>query len=229
MLLLQKHSLTPNPRRAKRPPQVDDHAQTPHRQADRSRGRLHARLHLFRPRPAKVCLAWDACHRRRGIQLVRQPRHVDEPLALQLFDPDRVDVAPGSNVVREDHEVDRRGLCHSLHRYANLALRIPLAFLNLPVAQWRSEGVANPRHLRSSGGIHMADTKTFVVNAPSWIDLSTSDPTAARDYYSKLFGWKAEPEKDPAAGGYAGARAGGQGVARNGGLPGPRRPFPRAD
>src|SRR5260370_1981161 len=70
----------------------------------------------------------------------------------------------------------------------------------------------------------MADTKTFVVNAPAWIDLSTSDPTAARDYYSKLFGWKAEPEKDPEAGGYAIARPGGPDVAGLRGLQDPHAP-----
>jgi uncharacterized protein len=70
----------------------------------------------------------------------------------------------------------------------------------------------------------MADAKTFVVNAPAWIDLSTKDPAGARDYYSKLFGWKAEPEKDPAAGGYAIARLGGQDVAGIGGLQDPNAP-----
>jgi predicted enzyme related to lactoylglutathione lyase len=70
----------------------------------------------------------------------------------------------------------------------------------------------------------MAETKTFVVNAPAWIDLSTKDPAAARDYYSKLFGWKAEPEKDPAAQGYALARLDGKDVAGIGGLQDPTGP-----
>jgi len=70
----------------------------------------------------------------------------------------------------------------------------------------------------------MADAKTFVVNAPSWIDLSTKDPAAARDYYGKLFGWKSEPEKDPAAGGYAIARLGGQDAAGIGGQQDPNAP-----
>ena len=38
----------------------------------------------------------------------------------------------------------------------------------------------------------MADTKTTVANAPIWLDLSSSDAAASRDYYSKLFGWKVE-------------------------------------
>lgn len=70
----------------------------------------------------------------------------------------------------------------------------------------------------------MADTKTFVVNAPAWIDLSSTDPAAARDYYSKLFGWKAEPEKDPNAGGYAIAQLGGKDVAGIGGTQQPNTP-----
>ena len=70
----------------------------------------------------------------------------------------------------------------------------------------------------------MADAKTFVVNAPAWIDLSTKDPAAARDYYSKLFGWQAQPERDPEAGGYAIARLGGQDVAGIGGQQDPNAP-----
>ncbi len=63
----------------------------------------------------------------------------------------------------------------------------------------------------------MADAKTFVVNAPAWVDLSSTDPAAAREFYTKLFGWKAEPEKDPEAGGYAVARLGGKDIAGIGG------------
>ncbi|HVH63612.1 MAG TPA: VOC family protein [Candidatus Dormibacteraeota bacterium] len=70
----------------------------------------------------------------------------------------------------------------------------------------------------------MPETKTSVVNAPIWIDISTKDPAAARDFYSKLFGWKAEPEKDPAAGGYALARVNGKDVAGIGGQQDPGAP-----
>ena len=38
----------------------------------------------------------------------------------------------------------------------------------------------------------MADAKTFVADAPAWIDLSSTDAAASRDFYSKLFGWKIE-------------------------------------
>ena len=73
----------------------------------------------------------------------------------------------------------------------------------------------------------MADAKTFVVNAPAWIDLGSTDPDAAREFYTKLFGWKAEVEKDPAAGGYAMARFGDKDVAGIGGKQ-PGDPSPSA-
>ena len=69
-----------------------------------------------------------------------------------------------------------------------------------------------------------ADAKTFVVNAPAWIDLSSTDPDKSRDFYSKLFGWEATPEKDPAAGGYAIARLDGKDVAGIGGTQDPQAP-----
>jgi predicted enzyme related to lactoylglutathione lyase len=72
--------------------------------------------------------------------------------------------------------------------------------------------------------MHMADAKTFVVNAPTWIDLSSTDPAGSRDFYSKLFGWHAEPEKDPNAGGYAVARLGDKDVAGIGGTQDPNAP-----
>jgi predicted enzyme related to lactoylglutathione lyase len=70
----------------------------------------------------------------------------------------------------------------------------------------------------------MADAKTFVVNAPAWVDLSSTDPAASRDYYSKLFGWTAVPEADPEAGGYAVAKLGGKDVAGIGGTQDPSAP-----
>jgi uncharacterized protein len=58
----------------------------------------------------------------------------------------------------------------------------------------------------------MADAKTFVANAPAWIDLSSKDPDGSTAFYSKLFGWKVE-SAGPDAGGYAMARLGGKDVA----------------
>src|SRR5215831_20431846 len=44
------------------------------------------------------------------MQLVRQPRDLDPTFSLQALDSNRVDVAPRSNVVGEDHQLDRLGL-----------------------------------------------------------------------------------------------------------------------
>lgn len=70
----------------------------------------------------------------------------------------------------------------------------------------------------------MADTKTLVAGAPAWVDLSTDDPAAAREFYARLFGWKVEVEPDPAAGGYAMARIGDKIVAGIGGKQDPQGP-----
>src|SRR2546421_1557005 len=59
----------------------------------------------------------------------------------------------------------------------------------------------------------MAETRTFVTNAPVWVDLSSKDAAGSRDYYAKLFGWKVDLTKDPAAGGYALATIAGKNVA----------------
>src|SRR5437868_5152082 len=59
----------------------------------------------------------------------------------------------------------------------------------------------------------MAEAKTAVANKPAWVDLSTSDAQAAREFYSKLFGWKVEVNPDPQYGGYGMANVGGKQVA----------------
>ena len=59
----------------------------------------------------------------------------------------------------------------------------------------------------------MAEAKTAIANKPAWVDLSTSDPSAARDFYAKVFGWKIEVSPDPQYGGYAMAKSGGKDVA----------------
>jgi len=63
----------------------------------------------------------------------------------------------------------------------------------------------------------MAEAKTAVANKPVWVDLASSDPAAARDFYSKLFGWKVEVNPDPQYGGYGLAKIGGKDVAGIGG------------
>jgi predicted enzyme related to lactoylglutathione lyase len=52
----------------------------------------------------------------------------------------------------------------------------------------------------------MAETKTSVANKPAWVELSSSDAAASRDFYSKLFGWKIEVNPDPQYGGYGMAK-----------------------
>jgi predicted enzyme related to lactoylglutathione lyase len=59
----------------------------------------------------------------------------------------------------------------------------------------------------------MAEPKTAVANKPAWVDLSTSDAPAAREFYSKVFGWKIEVNPDPQYGGYGMANVGGKQVA----------------
>ncbi|MFJ6753099.1 VOC family protein [Streptomyces sp. NPDC091266] len=38
--------------------------------------------------------------------------------------------------------------------------------------------------------------------APCWVELATSDPEAAKGYYREVFGWRAETDPRPEAGGY---------------------------
>lgn len=70
----------------------------------------------------------------------------------------------------------------------------------------------------------MADTKTSVAHAPIWLDLSASDPEAARNFYSKVFGWKVEVNPDPQYGGYGMAKLDGKDVAGIGGKQDPAGP-----
>src|SRR6266480_3523228 len=59
----------------------------------------------------------------------------------------------------------------------------------------------------------MAEAKTAVANKPTWVDLSTTDASAAREFYSKVFGWKIEVDPDPQYGGYGMAEADGKRAA----------------
>ena len=70
----------------------------------------------------------------------------------------------------------------------------------------------------------MAETRTFVANAPAWVDLSSTDAAAARDFYGKLFGWKVDLAPDPGAGGYALATIDGKNIAGIGGTQDPNGP-----
>src|SRR2546430_9043110 len=59
----------------------------------------------------------------------------------------------------------------------------------------------------------MAEAKTAVANKPTWVDLSTTDASAAREFYSKLSGWKIEVDPDPQYCGKGMAEAGGKRAA----------------
>ena len=59
----------------------------------------------------------------------------------------------------------------------------------------------------------MAEAKTAVGHKPIWLDLSSSDAAASREFYSKVFGWKIEVDPDPQYGGYGMAKIGGKDVA----------------
>lgn len=59
----------------------------------------------------------------------------------------------------------------------------------------------------------MAQATTAIVNKPAWVDLSSSDADASRDFYAKLFGWQVEVNPDPQYGGYALAKVDGKDVA----------------
>lgn len=47
---------------------------------------------------------------------------------------------------------------------------------------------------------------TATAARPAWVELSTDDPAAAREFYGKLFDWNIEVSDDPQYGGYAMAR-----------------------
>ena len=59
----------------------------------------------------------------------------------------------------------------------------------------------------------MAQVATTLTNKPAWVDLATIDAAAARDFYSKLFGWELEISEDPQYGGYATAKLSDKSVA----------------
>lgn len=59
----------------------------------------------------------------------------------------------------------------------------------------------------------MAQVATALISKPAWVDLATIDAEAARDFYSKLFGWSLEVSDDPQYGGYATAKLDDKSVA----------------
>jgi predicted enzyme related to lactoylglutathione lyase len=59
----------------------------------------------------------------------------------------------------------------------------------------------------------MPETTGQRANRPSWVELSSSDAAASRDFYARLFGWNVEVSPDPQYGGYAIAKVDGHDVA----------------
>jgi len=59
----------------------------------------------------------------------------------------------------------------------------------------------------------MAQTMADIANKPSWVDLSSGDAAASREFYRALFGWTVEVNPDAQYGGYAIAKIGGKDAA----------------
>jgi predicted enzyme related to lactoylglutathione lyase len=48
----------------------------------------------------------------------------------------------------------------------------------------------------------MSERTSYKPGTPSWVDLGSPDPAAAAEFYGGVFGWKAEMDPRPEAGGY---------------------------
>ncbi len=59
----------------------------------------------------------------------------------------------------------------------------------------------------------MPERSSFAPGTPSWVDLSTTDPDAARDFYGPLLGWEYVIDPSEETGHYATATARGKNVA----------------
>jgi uncharacterized protein len=64
----------------------------------------------------------------------------------------------------------------------------------------------------------MPTKDSYLPGTPCWVDLGTTDPEAARSFYGELFGWTAEVDERPEAGGYAQFHMKGRPVAGVGGI-----------
>jgi predicted enzyme related to lactoylglutathione lyase len=65
----------------------------------------------------------------------------------------------------------------------------------------------------------MPERSSFAPGTPSWVDLSTTDPVAAREFYGPLFGWEFDVSDDEQTGHYAMVIKAGRVVAGINGLP----------
>lgn len=70
----------------------------------------------------------------------------------------------------------------------------------------------------------MPEVAVYAPAIPVWVDLGTTDPEAAKTFYSKLFGWQAYAIPDPQAGGYTMLLLDGKQVAALSPLQSPEQP-----
>ena len=59
----------------------------------------------------------------------------------------------------------------------------------------------------------MAQAASTPIDRPAWVELTSPDAGASRDFYSNLLGWQVEVAPDPQYGGYGIARVDGEDVA----------------
>src|SRR5918998_2967423 len=82
------------------------------------------------------------------------------------------------------------------------------------------------RRERARGRIaRMPERTSYEPGTPSWVDLGTSDPDAAKEFYRSLFGWEAEdagPVEE--TGGYGFFTLNGRKIAGVAGLMDPSQP-----
>src|SRR6476469_4750571 len=70
----------------------------------------------------------------------------------------------------------------------------------------------------------MANATVAIIDKPAWVDLSSHDAAASRDFYAKVFGWNVEVNPDPQYGGYAIAKLGDKDAAGIGPAQAPNTP-----
>ena len=65
----------------------------------------------------------------------------------------------------------------------------------------------------------MPERSSYAPGVPSWVDLATTDPAAARDFYGQLFGWEFDVSPDEQLGHYTTVTKNGKTVAGMVGTP----------
>jgi predicted enzyme related to lactoylglutathione lyase len=70
----------------------------------------------------------------------------------------------------------------------------------------------------------MGERTSYAPGTPSWVDLGTPDPPAAAEFYGGVFGWTAEMDPRPEAGGYGLLKLRGKSVAGLGPQQNPNMP-----